>query len=71
MNITYRQLSGVKSVRASKDLNRMANGHLLEAKKHSNQTYYVVGEELKARIKKLNPPTSDPNPPSLDVNPPT
>jgi hypothetical protein len=71
MNITYRQLSAVKSVRASKDLNRMANCHLLEVKKHSNQTYYVVGEELKARIKKLNPPTSDPNPPSLDVNPPT
>ena len=70
-NITYRQLSGVKSVRASKDLSRMANYHLLEAKKHSNQTYYVVGEELKARIKKLNPPTSDPNPPTLDVNPPT
>lgn len=70
-NITYRQLSGVKSARASKDLSRMANCHLLEAKKHSNQTYYVVGEELKDRIKKLNPPTSDPNPPSLDVNPPT
>lgn len=70
-NITYRQLSGVKSVRASKDLSRMANCHLLEAKKHSNQTYYVVGEELKARIKKLNPPTSDPNPPSSDPNPPS
>ena len=70
-NITYRQLSGVKSVRASKDLSRMVNYCLLEAKKHSNQTYYVVGEELKARIKKLNPPTSEPNPPSLDVNPPT
>lgn len=64
MNITYRQLSGVKLVRASKDLSRMANCYLLEAKNHSNQTYYVVGEELKARIKKLNPP-------SLDVNPPT
>ena len=70
-NITYRQLSGVKSVRASKDLSRMVNYCLLEAKKHSNQTYYVVGEELKAKIKKLNPPTSEPNPPSLDVNPPT
>lgn len=34
MNITYRQLSGVKLVRASKDLSRMANCHLLVAKKH-------------------------------------
>lgn len=67
MNITYRQLSGVKSVRASKDLSRMANYHLLEAKKHSNQTYYVVGKELKARIKKINPPTLDVNPPTQEV----
>ena len=70
-NITYRQLSGVKSVRASKDLSRMAGCHLLDVKKHGNQTYYVVGEELKLRIKGFNPPTSDANPPSLDVNPPT
>ena len=66
MNITYRQLSGVKSVRASKDLSRMAGYHLLDVKKHGNQTYYVVGEELKLRIKGFNPPTSDANPPTLE-----
>ena len=65
-NITYRQLSGVKSVRASKDLSRMAGYHLLDVKKHGNQTYYVVGEELKLRIKGFNPPTSDANPPTLE-----
>ena len=70
-NITYRQLSGVKSVRASKDLSRMAGYHLLDVKKHGNQTYYVVGEELKLRIKGFNPPTSDANPPTSDANPPT
>ena len=70
-NITYRQLIGVKSSRASKDLSRMANCHLLEVKKHGNQTYYVVGEELKLRIKGFNPPTSDANPPTSDANPPT
>ena len=70
-NITYRQLSGVKSVRASKDLSRMAGYHLLDVKKHGNQTYYVVGEELKLRIKGFNPPTSDANPPTSDANPQT
>jgi ATP-dependent DNA helicase RecG len=73
-NITYRQLTGVKSYRASKDLGRMAGYQLLEVKKHSNQTYYVIGEELKARIrdaKKVNPPTSDSNPLSQNVYPPT
>ena len=70
-NITYRQLSGVKSVRASKDLSRMAGCHLLDVKKHGNQTYYVVGEELKLRIKGFNPPTSDANPPTSDANPPS
>lgn len=50
MNITYRQLSGVKSVRALKDLSCMAGYHLLDVKKHG---YYVVGEELKLRKKAL------------------
>ena len=70
-NITYRQLIGVKSSRASKDLSRMAGCHLLEVKKHGNQTYYVVGEELRLKIKGFNPPTSDANPPTSDANPPT
>ena len=70
-NITYRQLSGVKSVKASKDLSRMTGCHLLEAKKHGNQTYYIVGEELKLRIQGPNPSTSDAYPPSLDANPPS
>ena len=66
-NITYRQLIGVKSSRASKDLSRMAGCHLLEVKKHGNQTYYVVGEELRFRIKGFNPPTSDANPPTSEL----
>ena len=49
----------------------MAGYHLLDVKKHGNQTYYVVGEELKLRIKGFNPPTSDANPPTSDANPPT
>ncbi len=70
-NVTYRQLSGVKASRASRDLGRMADCLLLDVKKHSNQTYYTIGEELKARIINLNPPSSESNPPSSESNPPS
>ena len=71
-NITYRQLSGVKKTRASKDLSYMVDCNLIEMKKHGNQTYYVVAEELRIRMnKKTNPPSSDSNPPSSDSNPPS
>lgn len=73
-NITYRQLTGVKSFKASRDLSRMTTLNLLVIKKHGNQTYYVVGEELQNRMpvrEEYNPPTSGANPPTSDVNPPT
>lgn len=67
-NITYRQLSGVKKTRASKDLSYMVDCGLIEMKKHGNQTYYVVAKELRVRMnKKANPPSSGSNPPSSDV----
>ena len=68
-NITYRQLSGLKSSRASKDLSNMVNSNLLEAKKHSSQTYYVMGAELKVRIKdseNSNQPTTDSSSPTSE-----
>ena len=68
-NITYRQLIGLKSSRASKDLSNMVNSNLLEAKKHSSQTYYVMGAELKVRIKdseNSNQPTTDSSSPTSE-----
>ncbi len=71
-NITYRQLSGVKKTRASKDLSYMVDCGLIEMKKHGNQTYYVVAKELRVRMnKKANPPSSGSNPPSSGSNPPS
>lgn len=73
-NITYRQLNGVKTFRASRDLSHMVGYKLLEVKKHGNQTYYIAGVELKERFdknQKVNPPTSNAYPPTSDAYPPS
>lgn len=50
-NITYRQLSGLKTAKASRDLAKMSSCELLCIKKHGNQTYYTAGNILSLSTK--------------------
>lgn len=58
-NITYRQLCGLKAIKASRDLTKMDSQELLSSRKHGNQTYYRVGSVLMEAISEYKPLSTD------------